>query len=298
MRMKSLVALITLLLPAAMYAASREQQEMQRDIAQLQDQVRTLQSTLDQKLATIQTLAQQALDAASKANTSATVLSSNVNQTLEREISSRMTPVAGLAAKVDNTNNDVSEVRNSVAELNSQMNKVLQSLNDISINLKSLQAPAPPPPGSSPGTASASGPPPAPGTLFTNASRDQTAGKYDLAISEYSDFLKFYPDDPNAAAAQLNLGMCHQGKGQYDMAADDFDAVIERYPASKITPDAYLLKGESLKAAGRKTEAIATMRALIKNYPREDQAARAKEDLRLMGVSVANASPAKPARKR
>ena len=37
---------------------------MQRDIAQLQDQVRALQSSFDQKMATIQTLVQQALDAA------------------------------------------------------------------------------------------------------------------------------------------------------------------------------------------------------------------------------------------
>ena len=50
------LAFSILLLPAATFAASKEQQEMQRDIAQLQDQVRTIQSTLDQKLAALQTL--------------------------------------------------------------------------------------------------------------------------------------------------------------------------------------------------------------------------------------------------
>jgi len=290
MRSIQTIALVTLLIPGGAFAASKEQQEMQRDIAQLQDQVRTFQGTVDPKLATIQALVQQAFDAASKANISATVLSSSVNQTLERELSSRMTPIAGLAAKVDNINNDVSEVRNSVTDLNAQMNKVMQALNDMSIAMKSLQAPAAPPPGSAP--VSVAPPSVPPGTLFNNAVRDQNSAKYDLAVSEFSDFLRLYPDDPNAAAAQFNIGESHQSQGKYELAAQDFDAVIERYPANKNTPDAYFAKGMSLKAAGHRADAIATLRALIAKYPREDQAAQAKEQLRAMGVSVATAPPA------
>jgi tol-pal system protein YbgF len=294
MRSISLIAIASLLLPAGLFAASKEQQEMQRDIAQLQDQVRTLQSTVDQKLAAIQTLTQQALDAANKANTTAAVLSNSVSQTLDRELTSRMTPVTGLAAKVDGINNDVSEVRNSVSDLNSQMNKVLAAVNDINVALKAMQAPAPPPPGASGG---ASTPPPQPGVLFTNAVRDQNGGKFDLAISEFSDFLKFYPDDPNAASAQLNIGQCHFQQGKYELAAQDFDAVIERYPESQVTPEAYLQKGQALKAGGKKADAIATFRSLVTKFPREEQTTRAKEELRLLGVSVPNA-PAAPVRKK
>ena len=57
---------------------------MQRDIAQLQDQVRTLQSGFDQKMAALQTLVQQALDAGNKANTSVSVLNASVTQTLRQ----------------------------------------------------------------------------------------------------------------------------------------------------------------------------------------------------------------------
>ena len=39
---------------------------MQRDIAQLQDQVRKLQSGFDQKMAALQVLVQQALDAGTR----------------------------------------------------------------------------------------------------------------------------------------------------------------------------------------------------------------------------------------
>ena len=89
------LALIALLLPAGgVFAASKEMQEMQRDIAQLQDQVRSLQSSFDQKMTAIQTLLQQALDAGNKANIGVAVLSSTVSQTLDHELSSKLAPIA------------------------------------------------------------------------------------------------------------------------------------------------------------------------------------------------------------
>lgn len=296
MRPVYLLALVTLLLPGGAFAASKEMQEMQRDIAQLQDQVRSLQSSFDQKLAAIQTLLQQALDAGQKANTSVAVLSSTMNQTLDRELNSKLAPIASLAAKVDNTNNDVSEVRNQVADLNSSINKVLQKLGDMNEAMKVLQAPAPPPPGGA-STGGGVNPLQSPSqipaeTLFNNALKDYAGGKYDLAVSEFSDFIKFYPDNPNAANAQLNIGEAHSAQGKYELAAQDFDAVIERYPANdQVTPNAYFDKGMALKATGRKTEAIATFRALIAKYPRKDQASQAKEQLRAMGVSLTAPAP-------
>jgi tol-pal system protein YbgF len=296
MRSTKHLAIATLFLAASpVFGASREQQEMQRDIAQLQDQVKALQSSFDQKMSVIQVLVQQALEAGNKANTGVTVLNSTVNQTLDRELQSKLSPIAGLAAKVDNTNNDVSEVRNSVADLNTSMNKVLQKLNDLDNILKVMSAP----PAAPPQPATPAGPvvPPA-STLFTNAVRDQNGGKFDLAISEFNDFLKFYPDDPNAASAQLNIGEAHAAQGKYDQAAQDFDAVVERYPANDITPDALYSKGTALRRAGRKTEAIATFRAVIAKYPRKDQAAQAKDQLKEMGVATAAPAAAPPVRRK
>src|SRR5476651_1365800 len=109
MRITHIVAIAALLVPATLFGASREQQEMQRDIAQLQDQVRALQSGFDQKMAALQTLVQQALDAGNKANIGMNVLSSSVSEGLDRTLRDRLTPIAGLSAKVDNTTNDLNE---------------------------------------------------------------------------------------------------------------------------------------------------------------------------------------------
>jgi tol-pal system protein YbgF len=293
-RLIYLLALSSLMLPGSSFAASKEQQEMQRDIAQLQDQVRTLQSSFDQKLATLETLVAQSLDAGNKTNTNVSVLSSSVTQTLDRELKDALRPVAAIAAKVDNLGNDSAEVRNSLADLTTQMNRVIQLLTDMNNAIKVLQAPPAPPPPSNTNLDSAGGlsgvrtsaPPPA-AVLWGNANNDYTSGKSDVAVGEFTDFLRFYPDDPFAPNAQYYIGQIHLGQMKYDDAVMDFDAVLERYPETKITPDAYFMKGMALKSLGHRDAAAEQFRTVVKKYPKSDRTPQAEEQLRAMGLSAA-----------
>ncbi|HYA17276.1 MAG TPA: hypothetical protein VEF06_07410, partial [Bryobacteraceae bacterium] len=210
--MKKIVFVLAMLFAAeGAFAASREQQEMQRDIAQLQDQVRTLQSGFDQKMAALQTLVQQALDAGNKANTGVSVLGASVTQAIERQLREGLGPVAGVSSKVENLSNDMAEVKNNISDLTSQLNKVRQQLTDINNAIKVLQAPPAPPPGVD--TARGQTPPPVPaGKLFTDAMNDYSSSKSDLAADEFANFVKTYPDDPNASTAQLYIGQIHMGQ--------------------------------------------------------------------------------------
>src|SRR5580658_3583860 len=226
------IALFLLLTPEAAFTASKEQQEMQRDIAQLQDQVRTLQSGFDQKMSAIQTLLQQTLDAGNKANTSVSALSSSVSQMLDRELKDALRPVAGLTAKVDNASNDISDVRNSIADLTTQLNRMQQQLSDINNAIKVMQAPpaAPPPSIINPDAAAVRSAIPPAKTLYENATNDYNKGQADLALSDYTEFLRDYPDDPLAPEAQFFIGVIHFGQLKYDIEVADLDAIIERYP--------------------------------------------------------------------
>jgi len=166
--------------------------------------------------------------------------------------------------------------------------------------LKVLQAPPAPPPGSTSlapggGSSSPGGAPPA-AVLFDNALRDQNGGKLDLALSEYADFLKFHPDDPNCAAVQFNIGEIHYSQNKLDQAAQDFDAVIERYSDNtKLVPDAYFMKGMALKQSSHTSAAVSTFRALIAKFPRSDKAEQAREQLRTLSASTAPAAAKKKA---
>jgi tol-pal system protein YbgF len=284
-----------LLITQSAFAASREQQEMQRDIAQLQDQVRALQSGFDQKMAALQTLVQQALDAGNKANTGVSVLSSSVQQALERALRDGLGPVAGVSSKVDNLGNDMAAVQNNLTDLTSQMNKVRQQLTDLNNAVKVLQAPPAPPPGVD--TARGQTPPPVPAQkLFTDAMSDYSSGKSDLAIDEFTNFVKLYPDDPSAPTAQLFIGQTRMGQGKFEQAAEDFDVVLERFPESDKTPDAWFEKAMALKQAKHSQEAAKEFRALRAKYPHSDQAKAAGDQLRAMGLSLG--APPPPAAKK
>jgi tol-pal system protein YbgF len=296
MHMKRLfctLAFSTLLLPAVTFAASKEQQEMQRDIAQLQDQLRTLQSTLDQRLASMQTLLEQSLEAGNRTGRDVSVLGSSVKDTLDRELKDALRPIAGLTAKVDNLTNNSSEVQSSLTDLNAQMNRVLQKLTDIDNAIKVLNVPAPtPPPSQNPDaigpqtSGGRSGAAPPAGTLYGNANNDYSSGKYDLAAGEFTDFVRAYPDDPFAPKALVYLGQIHLSQMKYDLAVTDFDSVLERYPESKDTPDAYFMKGMALKYLGRRNDAADQFRNVVRKYPHSDRKPEAEEQLKAMGLSA------------
>jgi TolA-binding protein len=288
MRYIGVLALSILLIPGAGFAASREEQEMQRDIAQLQDQVRTLQSGFDQKMATLQTLVEQALDAGNKANTNVSVLNASVTQTLDRELKDALQPVAGLTAKVDNVNNDLSDVRSSMTDLTTQLNRIQQQLTDVNNAIKAIQTPpAPPPSNTNPdapvGPAAGNAPPAK--DLYDSGRSDFSSGKADLALSDYAELLRFYPNDPYAPEVQLNIGTIHLGQQKYDLAVQDFDSVLDRYPESTRVPDAWFMKGMALKQGGHSDTAANVWRTLITKYPRSDAAAQAADQLKALKLS-------------
>src|SRR5579862_3751905 len=169
-----------LLTPVLSFAASREIVELQRDVALLQEQVRGLQRSQDEKFAALQVLVQQSLDAANKANTSVALLQSNLQQANKDQQKSVVSTVVDLGAKVDQMSTDFSALRESVADIASQVGKLQQQMVDIGNAVRTIQAPAaaPPPAGgasSLPPQGMAAGAPPVPAeTLYQNANRDRS----------------------------------------------------------------------------------------------------------------------------
>jgi tol-pal system protein YbgF len=290
------LALFLLLTPGAGFAASKEQLEMQREIAQVEEEVRMLQSGFDQKMATLTTLVQQALEASNRATTGVSVLSAGFTDKIDRDMKEALRPVAGLTAKVDNTNNDLSDLRNSMADVTTQLNRIQQILADMNNAIKVIQAPpvAPPPSNTNPDSAGARNVVPSATVLYGNAVNDYNGGKADLAADEFAQFLRNYADDPNAPEAQFTLGEIHLSQLKYDLAETDFDAVLEKYPEGKKTPDAYFMKGMAMKLGAHRDAAATVWKTLIRKYPHSDAAKNATEQLRTLGLSPAPA----PAHKR
>src|SRR5271170_7349130 len=110
MKRTGFLLVVAALAPSLAPAASREIIELQRDVAQLQEQVTTLQRAFDEKMGQMQLLVQQTLDVSTKSSNALADAGRNQEAFTQRVIS----PVAGLNSKVETMGNDVAALRESV----------------------------------------------------------------------------------------------------------------------------------------------------------------------------------------
>jgi TolA-binding protein len=304
------VSIVFFALSPLAFGASKEIMELQRDVAMLQDQVRTLQSSLDQKVATIQALTQQTLDSVNRTNTAVAVMENRFNDTMKQQQQNLNGPVASVGQKLDQMSEDFRAVRESVLDMNTRMGKLDAKIADLENLINAVRAPAAAPPPASgtvpPGDAnssfspalgsngSPSGPPQGvqAGALYTNAYSDYTAGKYDIAFQEFSDYLKYFSNTDLAPNAQFYIANIYYRKADYSSALTAFDAVLEKFPANPKTADADYFKGMCLVKLGRNDSAAREFRDIYTRYAdtNPDIAAKAKAQLREMGLTAATAA--------
>src|ERR1019366_7065349 len=65
--------------------------------------------------------------------------------------------------------------------------------------------------------------------LYANANRDRGGKKYDLALQEYEQYLKWYGNTALAPNAQYYIGDIHSRQKDFEAAVHDFDTVLEKY---------------------------------------------------------------------
>jgi TolA-binding protein len=297
----SRVAILLFALSPFAFGASKEIMELQRDVAMLQDQVRNLQSTLDQKVAAIQTLTQETLDSANRTNTAVAVMENRFDETMKKQQQDLNGPVANVGQKLDQMSEDFRAVRESVLDMNTRMSKLDAKMADLQNLINTTRsAPAAPPPSqgttSAPpgdpnsGQATPSGPPAGmqAESTYTNAFRDYQAGKSDIAMQEFADYLKYFGNTNFAPDAQYYLADIYYRKQDYGNAMQAFDAVLEKYSDNRRTPDAHYMKGMCLMGLGRNDAAAREFRDVYSRYLDLDPdiAAKAKARLREMGLTV------------
>ena len=290
------LTLVLLLCPVLLMGQKRDDiLSIQRDVAQLQDQVKQLQAAQDQKLATLESLIKQALDDSSRASSAAGALQRTLTDRLSAQQAKVEAPIAVLGTKVDQSADELRSVRENLADLSRRLENLDNKLADISTAVRTLSTPpaAPPPAASEPAA------PAAPSgvtaeSLWQKAVRDYTGAKDKLALGEFADFLKYFPQNANAAEAQYYMGLIYDHGEQYDDAAQVFQAVVERYPDSPKAADAMYMKGVEYQKGGSDKEAIAAYRAFVKQYPAHPNVSKAQARLR----ALAAGSGAKAAKKK
>jgi TolA-binding protein len=290
----SLVLLVCLPAPGLLAQRREDILSIQRDVAQLQDQIKQLQTSQDQKMAELESLIKQALDQSNQASASLTALQRTLTDRLNDQQSKVAAPIAVLGTKVDQSADDVRAVRENLAALTSRVANLDNKLSDISSAVRTLSQPpaAPPPPASGAPPAAGGAPIPPAGTsaesLWLNAFRDYSSGRDELAMMEFNDYLKYFPTAENAASAQYYVGQLYNRAKMFDDAVQAFDAVLERYPDNPKTPDALYGKADALAHGGHRAEAAAEFKDFLARFPTHSLARNAQAQLRDLGPAAAS----------
>jgi tol-pal system protein YbgF len=274
------------------HAVSKEMIQLQTQVQALQDMLQQMQQSNAEKMGVLQHLVEQTADTVNKMSANMDSLAQTVK-----------TQNDATAAKVDGVSGQVQALNDSVDELKARMaglNKAIQDLQAQSQTMAAQQAAQPgaaPGGGPQPAGEQPAGPPAAPqappvGDLYQSALRDYNSARYDVAGSEFSDVLRYYPQDNLAGNAQFYLGEIAYRQGNYPAAIKAYDATVEQYSGNPKIPAAQLRKGEALIALNQKEAGIRELRSLIQRYPQTPEAQQARSRLNAMGVRI---TPPKPA---
>ncbi len=277
--------------PRPAEAVARELIELQRDVTSLLQGQKDLSTQVTQDNTVMKTLIGQSGDNVNKLAATMGSLQKSVQDVQ-----------ANSGARLDTMSTQVQGLSDNLEEIKSRLGKVNQQLVDLQNTVQSLDAkisgagaPAPATsmatPTSSTGTTKplSSAPPagaPSADTLYSNGLRDITTGKYDLARSEFEDYLKFYADTDLGSNAQFYLGEIFYKQKQYVDAVAAYDKVLTNYPKSFKLGPARLRKGMALLELGQKAPGVRELREVIKRFPGSDEDRLARAKLKELGVAV------------
>jgi tol-pal system protein YbgF len=276
--------------PAA--AVAREIIELQRDVTSLLQGQKDIATQVTQDHTVMRTLIEQSNDTVGKLNGTMSGLQKSV-QDVQANSGARLDT---MSTQVQGLSDNLEEIKSRLGKLNQQLVDLQNTVQSVDAKISGGSVPPGAAPASSPGGASLqptgspagspSGSAPSADTLYSNGLRDITSGKYDLARSEFQDYLKYYGDTDLASNAQFYLGEIAYSQRQYSQAVSEYEKVLTNYPKSFKLAPARLKKGMALIEMGQKTPGVKELREVVKRYPGTEEERRARAKLKELGVAA------------
>ena len=250
--------LLLVLAAGPAYTQNKDILRLQADLITLQQQVKQLQSSIDDNNGVMKTLVEKIADQVN-------ILTGGlqkVNQALDQA-------VGGLKTQNDTTAKEVRTVltnlNTSIGELQEGLSSVRAQINSLSQQVTTIRTTAEPL-----GT---------PNDLWKSAMLNSFSGLYDLAVGDFQEFLSKNPNDPRAPEAHLRLGEAFFNQKKYEQAETEYDFVLQKYPESDTTRAALLKKGLAF-AEHDTPQAITTLNEVVKKFPNTSEANTAQTKLR------------------
>jgi tol-pal system protein YbgF len=272
-RFSAVLALLSILwlAVAPAWGASKEMIQLQTQVQQLQEQMTAMQRSFDERMGVMKNLVEHDTDAVNKLSVGITTLQT----TLQKQQGESATHVDQVAGQIQSLNDTLDELKARLGKVSKQLED-MQSSQQSQAAQQSAQVQQ--------AAAAAAAPPP--DVLYNNALRDYNGNKNDLAVQEFSDYIKFYPNTDLAGNCNFYLGEIQFRQGNYQQAAQSYDQVLQNFPTGTKAASAQLKKGFSLIELGKQEDGVVELRHVIQRYPKSNEALQARERLRKLGVAT------------
>jgi tol-pal system protein YbgF len=287
----SFIALLTVLLlsacvarPAAAADTKSQLIQIQTQLQIMQDNMSRMQQSFDERMGVMKDLLTQQTDNVNKMGTAV--------QSLQKVLGQQTTDAT---SKVDQISGQVQALHDAVDELKARLAKVSKQLDDIQAGQQNISTPAAGGQPANPGAASNAPQAPPADVLYNDGLRDYTAGKNDLALQEFTQYLQVYGNTDLAGNAQFYLGEIAYRQGNFNGAVQAYNKVLDQYPGGNKGAAAQLKKGFALLELGQRDAGVQELRSLVSRYPKSPEALQARERLTKLGVAAGAASrPSRP----
>lgn len=245
-----------------------QQQQLQQLIGGLQDTLKTLNAKLDdQAAASRKALADQTL--------AVNTIGDNVRVLREKTDDTNV--------RISSVSQEIDALRQSIAaqQVAQQPSAVIQP-----------GAPTAMPPGPSPAPSGGVTPTViatptvpvgvSPARMFDSSYNDYTAGRWDLAISGFQEYIASFPTSPQAADAQYNIGQAYYNQSKWPEARDAYQKVISVYgqqAQGSTIADAYYKLGLTYERLNQVEAARQAYQTVVQKYPNTLSATQAANAL-------------------
>lgn len=248
-------ALLVLLMAGPAYPQKKEILQLQGDVIHLSQQITQLQSSVDEKNIAIRTLIEKIADQVN----GLTVNMQKMNETVQNVNSHTDTSIGELRALVNGMGEHINSLSEGVAAVRAQLNGVSQQVTTMKTTSEPLTTPE---------------------DMLRSANIDLLTGNYDLAVSEFRDYLQKFPNDTRAPEAQLNLGEAFYNQKKYDQAVVEYDLLLQKYANSDKTRTALYKKGLALIELNQPQQARTILQKVVTDYPNTVEATNSQQKLR------------------
>jgi tol-pal system protein YbgF len=266
-RILFVLALFTICIASA-YGANKDIVELQTQVTQLQQQMTQMKQSFDERMGIMRNLLEQNTDATNKVTTAINGLQASINKQQQDR-----------SGQGDQLSGQIQALNDTMDELKVRLTKLSKQLEDMQTAQQSMAAQQ----SQAQQQAQAIAQAPAPDVLYNNALRDYNGAKNDLAIQEFNDYIKFYPNTDLSGNAYFYLAEIQFKAGDYQKAVANYDLVLQNFPSGNKAAAAQLKKGYALLELGKEDEGTQELKHVIQRYPRTNEATQARERLRKLG---------------